>query len=55
MKDRWAKFLADKEWIEIKRVTGSRGPLVGDIAGPDVGAHGLLGAAEIGTEEDRPR
>ena len=32
MKDRWARFLADQEWIELKRVTGSRGPLVGDIA-----------------------
>src|SRR5262245_1352981 len=32
MKDRWARFLADKEWIEIKRVTGAKdGALVGDV------------------------
>jgi hypothetical protein len=32
MKDRWGKFLADEEWIEIKRVTGKKyGDLVGAI------------------------
>jgi hypothetical protein len=32
MKDRWAKFMADKEWAEIKKVTGAaHGPLVGEI------------------------
>jgi hypothetical protein len=32
MKDRWARFMADAEWTEIKRVTGAReGALVGDI------------------------
>lgn len=32
MKDRWVKFLADPEWIEIKRVTGAaHGRLVGEI------------------------
>ncbi|MGH2536783.1 MAG: NIPSNAP family protein [Candidatus Promineifilaceae bacterium] len=33
MKDRWARFLADTEWIEIKRATGTvQGALVGEIA-----------------------
>ena len=32
MKDRWARFLADAEWIEIKKVTGAaHGRLVGEI------------------------
>ena len=32
MKDRWAKFLADPEWIEIKKKTAAEhGALVGDI------------------------
>jgi hypothetical protein len=32
MKDRWAKFMADKEWAEIKKVTGAQhGKLVGEI------------------------
>jgi hypothetical protein len=31
MKDRWAKFLADSEWVEIKRVTNAGGALVGEI------------------------
>jgi hypothetical protein len=32
MKERWAKFLADQEWAEIKKVTAeAHGPLVGDI------------------------
>jgi hypothetical protein len=32
MKDRWAKFLADEEWIEIKKATGAaNGQLVGEI------------------------
>jgi len=32
MKTAWAAFLADPEWIEIKRVTATRhGQLVGDI------------------------
>ncbi|HEU4566146.1 MAG TPA: NIPSNAP family protein [Gemmatimonadaceae bacterium] len=31
MKDRWAKFLADAEWTEIKRVTNARGRIVGEI------------------------
>ena len=31
MKDRWAKFLADKEWSEIKKATAANGPLVGEI------------------------
>ncbi len=32
MKDRWAKFLADEEWIEIKKTTGAaHGRLVGEI------------------------
>jgi hypothetical protein len=31
-KDRWAKFMADKEWAEIKKATGAaHGPLVGEI------------------------
>src|SRR5687767_14866446 len=30
MKDRWAKFMADKEWADIKKVTGAQeGPMVG--------------------------
>ena len=33
MKDGWAKFMADKEWAEIKKETGGKnGPMVGDIA-----------------------
>jgi len=32
MKDAWAKFMADEEWKEIKRVTGAQhGDLVGEI------------------------
>ena len=32
MKDRWAKFMADKEWADIKKVTAAKhGQLVGDI------------------------
>lgn len=32
MKDRWAKFMADEEWAEIKRVTAAKyGQLVGEI------------------------
>lgn len=32
MKDRWAKFLADEEWIEIKKVTAAAsGQMVGEI------------------------
>jgi hypothetical protein len=32
MKDRWAKFMADKEWTEIKKVTGAQhGKMVGEI------------------------
>jgi NIPSNAP len=32
MKDRWAKFMADEEWAEIKRVTGAKhGKFVGEI------------------------
>lgn len=31
MKERWAKFLADAEWIEIKRITGKDGALVDEI------------------------
>jgi len=32
MADRWARFLADSEWIEIKRQTAGRhGRLVGEI------------------------
>src|SRR5262245_51617140 len=31
MKDRWAKFLADREWIEIKKATAVDSPLVGEI------------------------
>lgn len=32
MKDRWAKFLADEEWIRIKQNRNpARGPIVGDI------------------------
>lgn len=32
MKDRWAKFMADKEWAEIKKVTGAQhGKMVGEI------------------------
>jgi len=32
MKDRWAKFMADKEWSDIKQATRGQGPLVGEIA-----------------------
>jgi hypothetical protein len=31
MKDRWAKFMADKEWADIKKETAKNGPLVGEI------------------------
>lgn len=31
MRDRWAKFMADEEWIRIKRETRAQGPMVGDI------------------------
>ena len=32
MKNQWAKFMADKEWIDIKKKTGEvSGPLVGEI------------------------
>jgi len=32
MKERWATFMADQEWAEIKKVTAeAHGPLVGDI------------------------
>jgi hypothetical protein len=32
MKDRWARFMADKEWADIKKATGARhGRLVGEI------------------------
>ena len=32
MKDRWAKFMADQEWANIKKETGARyGKLVGEI------------------------
>jgi len=31
MKARWADFMADAEWIRIKKETGSDGPLVGTI------------------------
>jgi hypothetical protein len=32
MKDRWAKFMADKEWADIKKETGAKhGKLVGEI------------------------
>ncbi|MBM0108116.1 NIPSNAP family protein [Steroidobacter sp. S1-65] len=32
LQDRWAKFMADKEWAEIKKRTGAQhGKLVGDI------------------------
>jgi hypothetical protein len=32
MKDRWAKFMADQEWSDIKKETGRvHGPLVGEI------------------------
>ena len=32
MKNQWAKFMADKEWIDIKKKTGEvNGPLVGEI------------------------
>jgi len=32
MKDRWAKFMADKEWADIKKETGRiQGSLVGEI------------------------
>ena len=33
MKDRWAKFMADKEWAGIKKETAAKsGQMVGDIA-----------------------
>lgn len=33
MKDRWTKFMADKEWADIKKETGGKnGPMVGEIA-----------------------
>jgi hypothetical protein len=32
MKNQWAKFMADKEWADIKKATGeANGPLVGEI------------------------
>jgi hypothetical protein len=32
MKEQWAKFMSDREWVEIKKVTAeAHGPLVGDI------------------------
>ena len=31
MKDRWAKFMADKEWAAIKKQTAKYGKLVGEI------------------------
>jgi hypothetical protein len=32
MKDRWAKFMADQEWSDIKKQTGAKyGKLVGEI------------------------
>jgi hypothetical protein len=32
MKDRWAKFMADKEWSDIKKETGAKeGAMVGEI------------------------
>ena len=32
MKDRWAKFMADKEWAAIKKETAAKhGKLVGEI------------------------
>jgi hypothetical protein len=32
MKERWAMFMADREWAQIKKVTAeAHGPLVGDI------------------------
>jgi hypothetical protein len=32
MQNRWAKFMADKEWSDIKNETGGKyGPLVGEI------------------------
>jgi hypothetical protein len=31
MKDRWAKFMADQEWTDIKRETRKYGALVGKI------------------------
>jgi hypothetical protein len=32
MKDRWAKFMADKEWADVKKETGAKhGKLVGEI------------------------
>ncbi|MGG6265460.1 NIPSNAP family protein [Leptolyngbya sp. AN03gr2] len=32
MKERWAKFMADQEWAEIKKATAeAQGQLVGDI------------------------
>lgn len=38
MEDRWAKFLADEEWIEIKRRTAAEhGQLVGRIESRELG------------------
>ncbi|MCW5578633.1 MAG: NIPSNAP family protein [Dokdonella sp.] len=31
MKDRWARFMSDQEWSDIKRRTRGEQPLVGDI------------------------
>jgi hypothetical protein len=32
MKDRWAKFMADQEWSDIKKQTAAKhGQLVGEI------------------------
>ena len=31
MRDRWAKFMADQEWSDIKQATRVHGTLVGDI------------------------
>lgn len=31
LKDRWARFMADQEWIDIKAATRAHGQLVGEI------------------------
>jgi hypothetical protein len=38
MKDRWKRFMADREWSDIKAATRDRGPLVGEIAESEAAA-----------------
>jgi hypothetical protein len=31
MRDRWTRFMADREWADIKQRTRIHGPMVGEI------------------------